>query len=63
MSGPWAVKVVWLDGEEEYLAQGSHITRFANRERAEDLRDFLKEGMEDEVQSINVVHFPEGDEP
>jgi hypothetical protein len=54
----FAIKVIWLDGEEEYLKEGSNVARFANRERAEAQRDFMKEGMEDEVQSINVVPYP-----
>lgn len=55
---PFAIKVVWLDGEEEFLKEGSRVARFANRKRAEEQRDFMKAGMSDEVQSINVVHYP-----
>lgn len=54
----FAIKVVWLDGVEEYLKEGCSIARFTNRKRAEEQCDFMKEGMEDEVQSINVVPYP-----
>lgn len=51
----WRVKVVWLDGEEELLKEGDRVASFSSRRRAEDVRDFMLEGMEDEVQGIYVT--------
>lgn len=56
-----AIKVIWLDGEEEYLKEGDRIALFLNEHRAGEMRDFMLEGMSGEVQSINVVPFPVGD--
>lgn len=53
-----AIKVVWLDGEEEYLKEGAEPASFVNRARAEEMKSFMLEGMSDEVQSINVVPYP-----
>lgn len=62
MAQHFAIKVIWLDGEEEFLKQGEtpdgEVAMFANRERATTQRDFMLLGMEDEVQSINVVPYP-----
>lgn len=30
----WVIKVVWLDGDEEYLKEGTQPAIFAGRERA-----------------------------
>lgn len=61
---PFAIKVIWLDGSEEYVLRGicgsGPIALFPNRERAEEQRAFMLEGIADEVQSINVVMAPEG---
>jgi len=54
----FAVLVIWKDGEEEYLREGSRVAVFSARSRAEDQADFMRMGMEDEVQSINVVKAP-----
>lgn len=54
----YSVLVVWLDGEREYLKQGSRTAIFSSRSRAEEQRDFMLEGMEEDVQSINVVPAP-----
>lgn len=54
----YAIKVIWLEGDEEYLKEGRKTAQFANRERAEKMKSFMLEGMSDEVQSINVVPFP-----
>lgn len=54
----WAIKVIWDDGEDEYLKQGSRVAVFPSRERAQEMRDFMMEGMSDECQSINVVPAP-----
>jgi hypothetical protein len=55
----WAVLVVWLDGEEEYLHPGTSgdVAIFPSRERAQEQRDFMWIGMEGECQSINVVRY------
>lgn len=55
----YAIKVIWRDGEEEYLKEGSRPATFANRERADSMRAFMLEGMDPEdIQSINVVPTP-----
>ena len=55
----WAIKVVWKDGEEEYLkGPRGRIATFFGRSRAEDQAEFMREGMESDVQSINVVRAP-----
>lgn len=53
----FAVLVVWKDGEEEYVKQGlsNRVAVFPSRRRAQEMRDFMLEGMSDEVQSINIV--------
>lgn len=53
-----AIKVVWLDGQEEYLKEGDRIALFLSTHRATEMKRFMLEGMSDEVQSINVVPFP-----
>lgn len=56
----FAIKVIWNDGEEEYLKEGYrglHPARFTTCEAAEQV-EFMKIGMEDECQSINVVPYP-----
>lgn len=58
----WAVLVVHKDGEQGYLIRGlcsrGPIALFPSREAAEEQRQFLLEGISDEVQSINVVPAP-----
>lgn len=56
----YAVKVIWKDGEEEYLANSlGKPAVFMNKTRATEQRDFLFEGISDEVQSVNVVKWRE----
>lgn len=38
------------------------VARFSDQEAAGSMRDFMNQGMEDEVQSINVVPYPDGQE-
>jgi hypothetical protein len=60
---PFAVKVVWDDGEEEYLHPGTNPTGvafFPTRKKAQDMADFMRQGMEG-CQSINVVKYPKGE--
>lgn len=56
----FAILVVQDDGEEDYLCEGmgDTPTRFFSRKSAEEFRDFMKIGMEGDVQSINVVPYP-----
>lgn len=58
MAAPFAIKVIWLDGEEEYLMQGNRLVIFSARSHAESQRDFMLEGMQSAVQSVNVVLAP-----
>jgi hypothetical protein len=53
----WAILVVGKNGEEEYLREGlgDSTARFRSRSEATKLMQFMKIGMEDEYQSINVV--------
>ena len=57
----WAILVVWMNGEEEYVKQGigTEIARFTKRQ-AQEQREFLWMGMEGDpdVQSVNVVRYP-----
>jgi len=56
----FAVLVVWNDGDEEYLKDGMSTkpARFTSRQQAKEQADFMKMGMDDECQSINVVPYP-----
>jgi hypothetical protein len=57
----YAVLVVWLDDEEEYLKEGlsdSVVARFSSRKEAKKQRDFMMMGMSEEVNGIHVVPFP-----
>lgn len=53
----YAVKVIWKDGEEEYLKAGTRVAIFSAKSRAEEQAEFMRMGMDD-VQSINVVQAP-----
>lgn len=54
----FSILVVWDNGTQEWLMEGSRIASFTSRTRAERWRDFMLMGVEDEVQSINVVPSP-----
>lgn len=59
----FAIKVVWADGEEEYLVRGlcsnGPIALFPNREEAERQREFLAQGFDQgETQGVFVVPAP-----
>lgn len=62
MSERWTILVVEHDGEQHYLRHGEDesgpIVMFVNRRRAEEQADFWREGLGDEVQSVNVVPYP-----
>lgn len=51
----WLILVVWENGETEYLKEGDKLAIFYSKTKAEQTRDFMLQGMEEEVQSINVV--------
>lgn len=59
MRETYSILVVWSDGEEELLKHGASPdgdpARFTSRARADEMRDFMLQGMADEVQSISVV--------
>jgi len=51
----YKILVVWEDGTEEYLKQGDKDAIFHSKKEATNQKEFMLMGMEDEVQSINVV--------
>jgi urease gamma subunit len=55
MNTQYKILVIWNDSTMEYLKDGRKVAMFSSRQRAEAQRDFMLEGMSDEVQSINVV--------
>jgi hypothetical protein len=60
----FAIKVIWADGNEEYLKQGmgSSVAQFNSQRDAKEQADFMKMGMDaDEIQSINIVPYPTGE--
>lgn len=59
----YAIKVIWFEGDEEYLKEGDgdKTASFPNRERAENMKSFMLEGISDQVQSVNVVPFPKSE--
>lgn len=60
MTKRWAVKVIDREGEEDYICEGLtvHPKMFTAKSRAEKAAEFLREGVGDEYQSINVVPYP-----
>ena len=56
----WAVLCITLTGEDEYVCDGmgDKPSRFLSRRDAQAQADFLKMGVSDEFQSINVVPYP-----
>lgn len=56
----FAILVIDNEGEENYVCDGmgNIPTRYSSRARAKEQVEFFKMGMEDEVQSINVVPYP-----
>jgi len=56
----YAVKVIWNNGKEELVQLGCRNSQpaiFPSKRRAQEQADFLKMGISDEVQSINVVKY------
>lgn len=63
MPEQFAIKVIWSDGEEEFLKEGlsaTKVAKFSSRKQAQSQADFMKIGMDgdDDVQSVNVVTYP-----
>lgn len=59
----FAIKVIWANGDEDYLAlgQSNRPVYFSSRKRAKEKADFIRLGMDDdEYQSINIVPYPSG---
>jgi hypothetical protein len=58
----YAIMVVWSDGSDEYVKEGSRIASFPSRARAKEQVSFMKIGMDgdEDVQSISIVRFPSG---
>jgi hypothetical protein len=58
----WAIKVVWPNGEEEFLHPGitGKVALFRSLKAAKEQRDFMWIGMEGECQSINIVKYRSG---
>jgi hypothetical protein len=62
MSRQFAIKVIWNDGEEEFIKEGIGSTpaRFSSRSKAEEQVDFMWMGMDNgDCQSINIVPYPQ----
>lgn len=53
----WAIKVIWQNGREDYVMAGDHVATYS-KFQAKDQVEFLKVGMDEDVQSINVVPAP-----
>ncbi len=56
----FSILVVWADGVEEYVRQGTRTAVFPSRAHAKEQADFMKIGMEGDpdVESISVVFAP-----
>jgi hypothetical protein len=62
MSNGFAILVICKNGDEEYLKQGLSFTpaRFSSRRASVEQKQFMLQGMDEDVQSVNVVPFPRG---
>lgn len=56
----WSLKVIGRDGTESYVREepSDRVTTYASRQRAEKQAEFWRDGLGDEVQSVNVVPAP-----
>jgi hypothetical protein len=56
----YAIKVIDEDGNEQWLCDGlgNVVAKFPSRSAAQRQVEFMKIGMEGDVQSINVVRYP-----
>lgn len=60
----WAVQAIEHDGESRYLRRGEDpdegpVVVFRSRRAADESAAFWREGLGDEVQSVNVVRWRE----
>lgn len=53
----WAIKVIWLNGHEDYVMEGDRVATYSKFQARQQV-EFLKIGMMDEAQSINLVPAP-----
>lgn len=54
----YKIKVIWLDGSEEFVQEGQLPGKdavFTSEQDAQANAEFLLEGINDEAQSVNVV--------
>ena len=52
----WKILIVWLNGEREFVKEGSAVKVFLTRRAAQEMAEFMRMGFDkDDVQSINVV--------
>lgn len=60
MSKHFAIRVTWHDGEEEFLKYGTTEipVLYTSRNQAWGQKEFMMQGMAEDVQSINVVCYP-----
>ena len=56
----YAILVIQQEGDEDYLCDGlgNRPTKFPSRAAAQRQVDFMKIGMDGDVQSINIVRYP-----
>jgi hypothetical protein len=61
----YAIKCIDHDGEEEYVManRGTRIAAFTSKLAAQEQANFLKMGVADQYQSINVVAYPKRAKP
>ena len=59
MASYYAILVVWPDGATEFVKRGldAGVALFSTKKRAEEKMEFLKVGLQDDVQSISVVKY------
>ena len=57
----WAIVCIGHDGESDFVCHGitDRVALFKSRADAQQQADFLKMGVDDEYQSINVVLYGE----
>jgi len=56
----YAIKVIDKEGNEDFLCDGlgNRPSKFPSHAAAQRQKDFMLMGMEDEVQSVNIVPYP-----
>lgn len=53
----YAITVTTIYGETKYLMNGDAVALFDELHEAESQKHFMEQGLEDEVQSIDVVNW------